>query len=113
MMKLTKQILAVLLCGLLVQFTAPVESYGAGNQSDQQAPASASKPSPKDLQQLVAPIVLYPDVLVAQILATSTNPTQIGEPDPWMQKHHHLNDEALAKQVDKQDWDRSKNQLAR
>src|SRR5882757_10318947 len=107
MMKLTKQILAVLLCGLLVQFTVPVESYGAGSQSDQQAPASASKPSPHELQQLVAPIALYPDALVAQILAASTYPTQIVEADRWMQGHSNLKGEELAKEVDKQDWDPS------
>src|SRR6266576_975845 len=111
-MKLTKQILAVLLCGLLVQFTVPVESYGAGSQSDQQAPASASKPSPKELQQLVAPIALYPDALVAQILAASTYPTQIVEADRWMQRHSHLKGEDLAKEVDKQDWDPSVKALA-
>src|SRR5712672_3517639 len=112
MMKLTKQILAVLLCGLLVQFTVPVESYAAGSQSDQQAPASASKPSPKELQQLVAPIALYPDALVAQILAASTYPTQIVEADRWMQRHSHLKGEDLAKEVDKQDWDPSVKALA-
>src|SRR5712672_1998524 len=112
MMKLTKQILAVLLCGLLVQFTVPVESYGAESQSDQQAPASASKPSPKELQQLVAPIALYPDALVAQILAASTYPTQIVEADRWMQRHSHLKGEDLAKEVDKQDWDPSVKALA-
>src|SRR5258707_13001842 len=110
-MKLTKQILAVLLCGLLVQFTAPVESYGAGSQSDQQAPASASKPSPKELQQLVAPIALYPDALVAQILAASTYPTQIVEADRWMQRHSHLKGEDLAKEGGKQEWDPSRNAL--
>src|SRR5467141_1417553 len=107
MMKLTKQILAVLLCGLLVQFTVPVESYGAGSQSDQQAPASASKPSPKELQQLVAPIALYPDALVAQILAASTYPTEIVEADRWMQSHSKLKGEELAKEVDRQPWDPS------
>src|SRR5258708_2954692 len=111
-MKLTKQILAVLLCGLLVQFTVPVESYGAESQSDQQAPASASKPSPKELQQLVAPIALYPDALVAQILAASTYPTQIVEADRWIQRHSHLKGEDLAKEVDKQDWDPSVKALA-
>src|SRR5712675_63837 len=112
MMKLTKQVLAVLLCASLVQFTVPVESYGAGSQSDQQAPASASKPSPKELQQLVAPIALYPDALVAQILAASTYPTQIVEADRWMQRHSHLKGEDLAKEVDKQDWDPSVKALA-
>src|SRR5712675_1673619 len=106
-MKLTKQSLAVLLCGLLVQFTVPVESYGAGSQSDQQAPATASKQSPQELQQLVAPIALYPDALVAQILAASTYPTEIVEADRWMQSHSNLKGEELAKEVDKQPWDPS------
>src|SRR5712675_2940383 len=111
-MKLTKQSLAVLLCGLLVQFTVPVESYGAGSQSDQQAPASASKPSPQELQQLVAPIALYPDALVAQILAASTYPTEIVEADRWMQSHSNLKGEELAKVIDKQPWDPSVKALA-
>src|SRR5712675_2406117 len=112
MKKLTKQILAVLLCGLLVQFTVPVESYGAGSQSDQQAPATASKQSPQQLQQLVAPIALYPDALVVQILAASTYPTQIVEADRWMQSHSNLKGEELAKEVDKQPWDPSVKALA-
>ena len=37
-----------------------------------------------DLQQLVAPIALYPDELVAQILAASTYPTQVVEADRWL-----------------------------
>jgi Protein of unknown function (DUF3300) len=111
-MKLTKQILAVLLCGLLVQFTAPVESYGAGSQSDEQSTASPAKPSPEELRQLVAPIALYPDALVAQILAAATYPTQIVEADRWMQRHSHLKGEELAKEVDKQDWDPSVKALA-
>ena len=59
------------------------------------------------LQQLVAPIALYPDSLVAQILAASTYPTQIVEADRWMQDHSNLKDEELADEVDKQSWDPS------
>jgi hypothetical protein len=105
--KLLKQVLAVLLCCLLVQFTARAESYGSQNQPGGQAPASPVKPSPKELQQLVAPIALYPDALVAQILAAATYPTQIVEADRWMQRHSNLKGEELAKEVDKQDWDPS------
>ena len=111
-MKLSKQVLAVLLCGLLVQFTARAESYGPQGQSDEQSPASPVKPSPKELQQLVAPIALYPDALVAQILAASTYPTEIVEADRWMQRHSNLKGEELAKEVDKQDWDPSVKALA-
>src|SRR5258708_32006501 len=106
-MKLTKQILAVLLCGLLVQFTVPVESYGAGSQSDQQAPASASKPTPKELGQLLAPIALYPDALVAQILAASTYPTKIVDADRWRQAQNNASASQIAARANNQSWDPS------
>src|SRR6202521_5537841 len=106
-MKLFKQVLILLLCCLLVRATAQAESFGPTGQSDEQSPASPVKPSPKELQQLVAPIALYPDALVAQILAASTYPTQIVEADRWMQRHSDLKGEQLAKEVDKQDWDPS------
>jgi Protein of unknown function (DUF3300) len=105
--KLWKQVLAVTLCGLLVQFTAQAASYDSQNQPDQQAPAGPAKPDAKELRQLVAPIALYPDALVAQILAAATYPTQIVEADRWMQRHSNLKGDDLAKEVDKQDWDPS------
>src|SRR5712664_3547006 len=111
-MKLSKQVLILLLCCLLVQFTTQAESFGPTGQSDEQSPASPVKPSPKELQQLVAPIALYPDALVAQILAASTYPTEIVEADRWMQRHSDLKGEKLAKEVDKQDWDPSVKALA-
>jgi hypothetical protein len=111
-MKLFKQVLILLLCCLLVRATAQAESFGPTGQSDEQSPASSVKPSPKELQQLVAPIALYPDALVAQILAASTYPTQIVEADRWMQRHSDLKGEQLAKEVDKQDWDPSVKALA-
>jgi len=111
-MKLFKQVLPVLLCCLLVQFTARAESYGSQNQPGGPSPASPVKPSPKELGQLVAPIALYPDALVAQILAAATYPTQIVEADRWMQRHSNLKGEELAKQIDKQDWDPSVKALA-
>ena len=106
-MKLSKQVLILLLCCLLVRFTAQAEPYGPLSQSDEQSSASPAKPSPKELQQLVAPIALYPDALVAQILAASTYPTEIVEADRWMQRHSDLKGDKLAKEVDKQDWDPS------
>jgi Protein of unknown function (DUF3300) len=111
-MNLLKQILVVLLCFSLVQFTAQAESYGPIGQADEQPPAPAAKQSPKELQQLVAPIALYPDALVAQILAASTYPTQIVEAERWMGSHSDLKGEELAKEVDKQDWDPSVKALA-
>ena len=47
------------------------------------------------MQQLVAPIALYPDSLVAQILAASTYPDQVVEADRWVQAHPDLKGDAL------------------
>jgi hypothetical protein len=70
-------------------------------------PLSASVPqqSTQEFEQLVAPIALYPDPLVAQILAAATHPTQIVEADRWLQQHPDLKGDALAKAVDTQSWD--------
>ena len=72
-----------------------------------ETPTSSSTPSPKELQQLVAPIALYPDGLVAQVLAASTYPTQIVEAERWMQEHKNLQGQDLAKAVNEQIWDPS------
>jgi len=94
--KLSKQILAVILSCLLVQFTAQAGSNGpTGQSSESQAPPA--KQSPQELQQLVAPVALYPDALVAQVLAASTYPTQIVEAERWMQSHSDLKGDKLAK----------------
>jgi Protein of unknown function (DUF3300) len=111
-MKLSKQILTLLLCCLLVQFTAQAESFGPTGQSSEQAPTPPVQQTPQELQQLVAPIALYPDALVAQILAAATYPAEIVEADRWVQSHSNLKGEELAKEVDKQSWDPSVKALA-
>src|SRR6202140_2000492 len=63
--------------------------------------------TPEHLQQLVAPIALYPDSLVAQILAGSTFPEQIVAADQWVHSHSDLSGEAFAQAVDKLPWDPS------
>src|SRR6267142_1928759 len=106
-MKLLKRVFVLLLCCLLVRFTAQAESFGPTGQSNTQSTTPPAKQSPQELQQLVAPIALYPDALVAQILAASTYPTEIVEAERWMQRHAGLKGDKLAKEVDKQDWDPS------
>jgi hypothetical protein len=70
------------------------------------APTHAQE-SADQLQQLVAPIALYPDGLVAQILAASTFPEQIVEADRWVQANPDLKDKARGLAVDQQPWDAS------
>jgi uncharacterized protein DUF3300 len=71
-----------------------------------QAPAYAQQ-TPEQLQRLVAPIALYPDSLVAQVLAASTFPDEVVEADRWVQAHPDLKGDDLGKAVDQQPWDPS------
>jgi len=68
---------------------------------------TSGMPSPKELQQLVAPIALYPDGLVAQVLAGATYPTQVVEADRWIKENQNLKGDQLANAVDQQPWDPS------
>jgi len=68
-------------------------------------PAPVPEQSTQELDQLVAPIALYPDALVAQILAAATYPTEIVEADRWLTQHPDLKGAELAKAVNVQSWD--------
>jgi uncharacterized membrane protein YgcG len=84
---------------------APAQDAQAAAQ-DRQAPPYTQQ-TPEQLQQLVAPIALYPDSLVAQILAASTFPEQVVEADRWVQANPDLKGDALGQAVDQQPWDPS------
>ena len=53
----------------------------------------------------MAPIALYPDPLLAQVLAASTYPLEIIQLQQWMTKHPDLKGDALAAAVEKENWD--------
>src|ERR1700757_3265371 len=76
----------------------------AVNQTPGPPPGEATA---QELQELVSPIALYPDVLVAQILAGSTYPTQVVEADRWLKDNSNLTGDQLANQVNQQAWDPS------
>jgi len=63
--------------------------------------------SPDQLQNLVAPIALYPDTLLSQILAASTYPIEVVEAQQWLQQHRNLKGQNLMNEAQKQDWDPS------
>src|SRR6202140_2533233 len=91
---------------------APAQAQDAqAPGQDAQAPSYAQQ-TPEQLQRLVAPIALYPDSLVAQVLAASTFPEQVVEADRWVQAHPDLKGEDLGKAVDQQPWDPSVKALA-
>ena len=80
----------------------PASGTAAGSYSGQGVPSTAD-----ELQSLVAPIALYPDALVAQILSASTFPDQVAIANYWVQQNKTLTGTALTTAVDKQTWDPS------
>src|SRR5712671_3947360 len=103
---LTQSLVLLLVVSLLVA-TAPAGLALLSDQPATTAPVQAAQQTPEQLQQLVALIALYPDALVAQILAASTYPDQVVEAERWMQQHSNLERDALWTQVDQQQWDPS------
>ncbi|HVB81113.1 MAG TPA: DUF3300 domain-containing protein [Candidatus Binataceae bacterium] len=72
-----------------------------------EAPETPAPLSSDELDQMVAPIALYPDALVAQILAGSTYPTEVVEAARWQSANSGLSGADLAAAVDSTNWDPS------
>ncbi|HMN97378.1 MAG TPA: DUF3300 domain-containing protein [Phycisphaerales bacterium] len=94
----------VLAAAVTVLATAGPLPQNGGGQA-----ASAAKPplSAAELDQVVAPIALYPDALVSQILMASTYPLEVVEADRWVKANPNLSNDALAKALNEQTWDAS------
>jgi hypothetical protein len=74
-------------------------------------PASAAADKellkPAQLDQLVAPIALYPDTLLSEVLIASTYPLEVVQAERWLNANKNLKDDQLKEIVDKQPWDDS------
>src|SRR3954468_13721898 len=66
----------------------------------------------EEIEQLVAPIALYPDALIAQILMASTYPLEIVEAARWVKANPNVKGSALEEALQKQKWDPAVKSLA-
>src|SRR5271170_225435 len=104
------QCLLVLICmvalvpGDTLAYTSPIPTAAPEN-----TPATIP---PDQLDSLVAPIALYPDPMLAQVLAASTYPLELIQLQQWLAKNPKLKDKALADAVAKQPWDPSVQAMA-
>ena len=109
-----KLVLALSLVAGAVAYSATAQ----GPAGEQPSPPSPGSPppaanqqyemeTPEQLERVVAPIALYPDSLLASILAASSFPTQITEANNWLAPRHNLSPQELAADADKQTWDAS------
>jgi len=97
----TRTCLALVCAALLVPGDLVLLASSPRNtESGQEAP---SKIPPDQLDSLVAPIALYPDPVLAQVLAASTYPLEIIQLQQWLQRHQDLKDKALTDAVMKED----------
>jgi hypothetical protein len=112
--------LVTLVCAASLSFTPVLLAQQAASAPSQDMAETANAPAQEatlkirndQLDSLVAPIALYPDPLLAQILAASTYPLEIIELEQWLKRNPNLKDQALADAVAKQPWDPSVQALA-
>ncbi len=81
-------------------FAQEQQQQGQGNDQ-------AAKMPPEQLDSLLAPIALYPDPLLSQLLVASTYPLEIVQADRWLQQNPTLQGKALTEAAAKQSWDPS------
>ncbi|OSJ32088.1 hypothetical protein BSZ19_19790 [Bradyrhizobium japonicum] len=98
---------AALAAGLMMMaFPAYAQAPAATPPTQDQATSPAKLPDGQ-IEQLVAPIALYPDALLSQILMASTYPLEIVEAARWSQDHKGVTGKALEDVMQKQSWDPS------
>jgi Protein of unknown function (DUF3300) len=111
----TKQSISLGL-SILLLFSVGPQATGMVYQSSGTVPTNSTAPSypgqgvpatAEELQAVVAPIALYPDALVAQVLSAATFPDQVAIASYWLEQNKTLTGSALVAAVDKQSWDQS------
>jgi hypothetical protein len=73
----------------------------------QDSGATIKKFSQEELDQMLAPIALYPDSLLGQVLIASTYPLEVVLADRWVKQNKNLKGDALNDALDRQNWDAS------
>jgi hypothetical protein len=107
-MNFLKQSLAVFLSLLLLWVTLPPNAEGSATPAPARTPQEVYAPvPPNDMDALVAPIALYPDALVAQILGAATYPDQVQAADTFLKSNYNLSGDSLVEAAQDQDWDPS------
>jgi hypothetical protein len=82
-------------------------AVGSALAAETGTPTQAAPISQSELKALVAPIALYPDNLVAVVLAAATFPDQVAIADYWLEQHKSLTGNALMQAVNTQSWNAS------
>jgi hypothetical protein len=103
---------SILILGLIVLVASVTLDAAAQDPGQQQPPPqqvlASGQPyqteNPEQLQQLVALMALYPDSLVASILAASSNPSEVAQANDFLAARQNFTPEQIASDADKQSW---------
>jgi hypothetical protein len=102
------QCLSLGLSVLLIFTIGPGAANGVADQGTASSyPGQGAAATAEELQNLVAPIALYPDALVAQVLTAATFPDQVAIASYWLEQNKTLTGSALTTAVESQTWDPS------
>jgi hypothetical protein len=99
------QALSMSLCAILL--VQGVTAQTSPQPSSVPAAPAVAPLTTDQLDALVAPIALYPDALVAQVLAAASYADEVAFADDWLSENQNLQGSALSQQVDQQSWDPS------
>jgi hypothetical protein len=117
--KLLRGSCAIVTSGALVFATFPAMAQDQPPPGAQLPPPEAQAPPPggvqpagprlgqAELEKLLAPIALYPDDLVAQILTASTYPIEVVQAERWVSSHPNIHGDALQDAMQQEPWDAS------
>jgi hypothetical protein len=94
---------ALLAFAVLVAALAPAAAQQTADNTPQQPAPTLLKS--EQLEALVAPIALYPDSLLVNVLAAATYPLEVVQADRWVSQNKNLKGDQLKAAVDKQAWD--------
>ena len=96
------------MAGVLLLFLFPAGVLSAQDAAPPAQPPPAAQPlSPDRLDTLVAPVALYPDGLLSQVLVAATYPLEVAEAPQWLQQNRNLQGQQLMAAARQQNWDPS------
>ena len=99
---------------LLMALPPGIFAQPTGDPTTGQAAPQTAAPifAQEQLDQMLAPIALYPDALLAQVLMAATYPTEVVAADRWVSANRNLSGDQLAAALEQQPWDPSVKSLA-
>ncbi|HLK18700.1 MAG TPA: DUF3300 domain-containing protein [Bryobacteraceae bacterium] len=99
--------IAVVGMAVLLMFGVGKALFAQDVDADSQPPAQTQTFPPDQLAAMVAPIALYPDALLSQVLVASTYPLEVAEAAQWLRQNGNLQGQALVDAARQQNWDPS------